>query len=71
MYTPPHFVEKDEAVLYSFMQDHPFATLVTQTPDGPIASHLPVDVDQPHRPNLPHFRAHGPSQFALGALFIP
>jgi transcriptional regulator len=45
MYVPAHFAEEDESVLYSFMQEHPFATLVTNTAEGPIATHLPVDVD--------------------------
>ena len=47
MYIPAHFSEEDETLLYSFMQEHPFATLVTNAQEGPIATHLPIDVDSP------------------------
>lgn len=43
MYIPTHFAEEDAETLYSFMQTHPFATLVSTTSDGPIASHIPVE----------------------------
>ena len=44
MYTPTHFAEEDPELLYSFMQNHPFATLVTNQSDGPLATHLPVEI---------------------------
>ena len=46
MYLPSHFKEQDESVLYAFMRAHPFATLVTSSSEGPIASHLPVYLDE-------------------------
>ncbi|MAJ58953.1 MAG: hypothetical protein CBC48_02705 [bacterium TMED88] len=46
MYLPSHFEEQDESVLHGFMRAHPFATLVTSTSEGPIASHLPVHLDE-------------------------
>jgi len=64
MYVPAHFAENDEGVLYSFMQEHPFSTLVTNAAEGPIATHLPVDVDTPNRAEhgriLGHFARANP-----------
>jgi transcriptional regulator len=42
MFLPRHFAENDLTVLDALAESHPFATLVTQTEDGPFASHLPV-----------------------------
>ena len=42
MYTPAHFAETDTEVLYSFLQQQPFATLVTNGADGPEATHVPM-----------------------------
>src|SRR5258705_13000015 len=42
MYVPPAFSEKRLDVLHEFMRRHAFATVVTNGPDGPIASHVPV-----------------------------
>ncbi len=42
MFTPSHFAEHDLAALDALVTDYPFATLVTQTDEGPYVSHLPV-----------------------------
>jgi len=42
MYVPPHFAEQRPEVLYEFMQQHPFATVITVTSDGLAASHVPL-----------------------------
>ena len=42
MYVPPHFAEQRPQVLYQFIRDHPFATVVSATPDGLAASHVPL-----------------------------
>lgn len=46
MYIPEHFrVRHDEASI-AFMRANPFAILVSQTSEGPFATHLPVIIDQ-------------------------
>ncbi len=42
MYVPRHFAEDRVDVLAAFMHDHPFATLVSNTTDGLLATHLPL-----------------------------
>ncbi len=42
MYIPQHFREDDLATLQTFIQDHPFATLITQLENRSVASHLPL-----------------------------
>lgn len=42
MYLPSHFAEERLDLLHATMRDHPFATLVTQGPDGTVADHLPL-----------------------------
>lgn len=68
MYRPPHFVQDDIGVLASAIRDIQFAALVTPTPDGIQATHVPMVVHpgktaaetvlETHvaRPN-PHWRA--------------
>ena len=46
MYTPPHNRETDRAKIVAFMQDYPFATLVTTRADKMSATHLPVLIDE-------------------------
>jgi len=43
MYIPDAFSDRDPNVLRDFIRDHPFATLVSATPSGPLATHLPLD----------------------------
>lgn len=43
MYNLPQYVEKDAAALLSFMQQHPFATLIGSDADGcPVATQVPL-----------------------------
>ena len=44
MYTPSAFQVMDAGTLNRFMRDHPFATLVSSTPQGPVAPHLPLEI---------------------------
>jgi len=45
MYIPKSFAESDTAILYEFMRQHHFATLVTQQDGQLTATHLPVMID--------------------------
>ena len=45
LYIPTHFREERSEVLHEFIRTHPFATLVTQGPEGIIASHIPMILD--------------------------
>jgi transcriptional regulator len=42
MYVPKHFQEDRLDVLAAFMREHPFATLVSTSADGLVATHLPL-----------------------------
>lgn len=55
MYLPNSFAERDLPTLFAFMEAHPLATLVTNSPAGLFATHLPLVLD----------RAAGP----MGTLF--
>lgn len=46
MYVPASFAETDLNVLHQFLEQHSFATLVTQQNHGPLASHLPLLLDR-------------------------
>lgn len=46
MYIPEHFAETNLPTLHEFMQQHSFATLVTQHDGAPFASHLPLLFDR-------------------------
>jgi len=41
-YIPEHFRASDELALHEFMRTYDFATLVTNSPDGLIVSHVPL-----------------------------
>jgi transcriptional regulator len=43
MYLPRHFEQSDQATLEALMRDHPLATLVVATPDGPTADLIPLE----------------------------
>lgn len=45
MYLPRHFEQTDPATLQALMREHPLATLVTVTPDGPCADLVPLEYD--------------------------
>lgn len=42
MYVPDRYRVDDPEALRAFVRDHPFATLVTTSQDGPRATHLPL-----------------------------
>jgi transcriptional regulator len=45
MYLPSQFEESRTEVLHQLVREHPFGTLVTMTPDGLNANHLPFEID--------------------------
>ena len=45
MYVPTHFEESRTDVLHALIRAHPLAALVTQTPDGLVANHIPFEID--------------------------
>jgi transcriptional regulator len=45
MYAVRHFAQLDHDVMRSYVADHPFAALVTNTSDGPNVEHLPMELD--------------------------
>lgn len=58
MYIPPAFAVTDPVKLREFMEQHNFAILTSQGPDGLVASHLPLLFDPargPHGALLGHF----------------
>jgi transcriptional regulator len=50
MYVPAAFAEKDLETLHALIDDHGFATLVTNTASGPPATHLPIMLDRTRGP---------------------
>ena len=70
MYVPRSFAETDVTRLHALMQSHSFATLVSDSPDGPVASHLPLLLEPdrgPHGALIGHFaRANNHWQSADG-----
>lgn len=61
MYIPRHDREDDQTTLHAFMQQYPFATIVTQLAGRLVASHVPLTFD-------PDLGTHGTlsGHFALG-----
>jgi transcriptional regulator len=51
MYQPKHYQQTDAAAWQAVLRDHPFATLVSQGPDGLSADHLPLEFDADTGPN--------------------
>lgn len=49
MYIPKHFEQPDERVLWDFIAEHSFGTLVTVVDGRPFASHLPFLSDRDRR----------------------
>lgn len=47
MYTPRHYDIDDPSVLSGFMRQYSFALLVTATDGVPVASHIPLLLDEP------------------------
>jgi transcriptional regulator len=52
MYTPAHFAVTDPAALHRIIREHPLGILVTPSPDGLDANHIPFEFD-------PTVGAHG------------
>jgi transcriptional regulator len=50
MYVPAVFAEKDLETLHALIEDHGFATLISNTPGGPVATHLPIMLDRARGP---------------------
>ena len=46
MYIPQHFREERLDVVHDVIDEHSFATLVSQTPDGLFATHIPILLDR-------------------------
>ncbi|MEO8537817.1 MAG: FMN-binding negative transcriptional regulator [Betaproteobacteria bacterium] len=51
VYLPTHFTAPDRAAAARLVHDHPFATLVTPAPDGPLISHVPLLLMSSSEPN--------------------
>jgi transcriptional regulator len=45
MYLPSHFREERTPVLHALMRAHPLATLITVDDRGPVANHIPMEID--------------------------
>jgi transcriptional regulator len=46
MYTPPSFLQTDLEKLHAFIDEHSFATLISQADGEPVATHLPLLLDR-------------------------
>jgi len=46
MYIPPHFAIKDTDALHRIIETHPLGVLVTQSPNGLDANHIPFELDR-------------------------
>ncbi|HSG69635.1 MAG TPA: FMN-binding negative transcriptional regulator, partial [Planctomycetaceae bacterium] len=60
MYNPASFVQNDLPTLHSFIARHSFATLISQSADGPDVSHLPLLLDCEQNRLLGHFARANP-----------
>jgi transcriptional regulator len=57
VYTPPRFRETDEAFTLDFVAGNGFATLVSVGENGPIATHVPIDLHRDDS-NVPYLLGH-------------
>jgi len=46
VYIPEHFRVRDDESAIAFMRANPFAILISQTAEGPFATHLPLSIRQ-------------------------
>jgi transcriptional regulator len=70
MYLPKHFEQSDLATLAALMHDHPLATLIVATPDGPTADLIPLEYhahDGPHGTLRGHVARANPLWRCAGA----
>lgn len=44
MYIPEKYRQQDEKAIRAFLQQHAFGILVSEGPDGPLATHLPLEL---------------------------
>jgi transcriptional regulator len=58
MYTPAAFEMNGTDEVAAFVAAHPFATLVVNGAEGPLAAHLPVLAQQDEAGRITHFIAH-------------
>ena len=81
MYVPPHFREDQVPVLHDFIRAAPLATLVSSTPAGLFASHLPLLINPEPAPfgtlsghlarANPHWKEAAPGVEALAVFTGP
>jgi len=57
MYIPPHFEERRPEVLHALMRANPLATIITLTPGGIVANHIPLHL-YPDAPGGAVLRGH-------------
>jgi len=57
MYIPPHFEERRPEVLHALMRANPLATIITVTPGGIVANHIPLHL-YPDAPGGAVLRGH-------------
>lgn len=55
MYIPKYFQMKDEQEMFHFMEQHSFATIVSHSGNGLVASHLPLELNREERVLYGHF----------------
>ena len=60
MYVPVHFAEHDEDIVWSLIEAHPFALLVSHDADGFHATHMPFLVDRQRRVLSAHMARANP-----------
>jgi transcriptional regulator len=46
MYIPPHFRQHDPEAAIAFMKRHPFAVIVSNGAEAPLATHLPFHTSE-------------------------
>lgn len=46
MYIPPHFRQHDREAAIAFMKQYPFALIISNGPEAPLATHLPFHVSE-------------------------
>ena len=51
MYIPQHYTETRLEALHALMRTHPLATIVTTSRSGPVANHVPLELDPTAGPN--------------------
>ncbi|MDA0655506.1 MAG: FMN-binding negative transcriptional regulator [Proteobacteria bacterium] len=70
MYVPPKFSEEDRDTLYGVIRQYEFALLISETDEGPVATHLPFrlegDVLVAHMARAnPHWKSFAAGKKAL------